>query len=215
MDEKLLLLINREWTHPALDRVMAAVSSFDVWSPFVAIAALALLIKGSFRMRAFLVVAGIVIGFNDGIVSRITKRMVDRPRPHQSHSNVRMVDLSQARPRLLALAKPLKIKNSQSSLEDVVGRSFPSSHTMNTTALAITAVAFFGWAASWMFIVPALVAYSRIYTGSHWPSDVFTSLFLGAGATFLILALANPLWRLLAVRFWPALGSRHPDLFVA
>ena len=166
-------------------------------------------------MRAFLVVAGIAVGFNDGIVAKVLKRVVDRPRPHQSHSNVRMVDLEKARPRFLALVKPVKVKISQSEIEDVEGRSFPSSHTMNTLAVAITAVAIFGWRASWMFLLPLIVGYSRVYTGSHWPSDVLTSIFLGAGSTLLLLALADPIWRGCANRFWPQIFRRHPSLFAA
>jgi undecaprenyl-diphosphatase len=215
VDEKLLLLINREWTHPALDRVMAAVSCFDVWVPFLVVAVIVLLIRGSFRMRAFLVVAGIAVGFSDGIVSKVLKRVVDRPRPHQSHSNVRIVDLEKARPRFLALAKPVKVKISQSEIEDVEGRSFPSSHTMNTLAVAVAAVAFFGWRASWMFFVPIIVGYSRVYTGSHWPSDVLTSIFLGAGSTLLLLAVADPIWRACGGRFWRQVYRRHPSLFAA
>ncbi len=215
MDEKLLLLINREWTHPALDRSMAVASSFDVWVPLLVLAVLILLVRASFRMRAFLLVAGIAVGFNDGIVSKFMKRAADRPRPHQSHSNVRMIELAKATPRMLALGKPLKVKMSQSSMEDVQGRSFPSSHTMNTLAVAITAVAFFGWRTAWTFLIPAIVGYSRIYTGSHWPTDIFTSLFIGAGATLLLLAIANPIWRWLTERFWPEARSRHPTLFPA
>ena len=215
MDEKLLLLINREWTHPALDRVMAAVSCFDLWVPFLLIALIVLFIRGSFNLRAFLVVAGVAVGFNDGIIAKAIKRVADRPRPYQSHSNVRIVDLEKARPRFLAIAKPVKVKLSQSEIDDVEGRSFPSSHTMNTLAVAITSMAFFGWGASWMFLVPMIVGYSRIYTGSHWPSDVLTSLFLGAGSTLLLLAFADPVWRACTSRFWPRAYHRHPSLFAA
>ena len=86
---------------------------------------------------------------------------------------------------------------------------------MNTMAAALTAVAFFGWRASWMFLVPLVVGYSRIYTGSHWPSDVLTSLFLGAGITLLLLTFAQPIWRAVASRFRPSLYQRHPSLFAA
>src|SRR6185436_8471603 len=127
-------------------------------------------VKGSFRMRAFLVIAGVAVGVNDGIVSKTLKRLVDRPRPHQSHSDVRMVELAKAKPRLLALAQPAKVKLSRTSLDDVEGRSFPSSHTMNTLAVAVVGAAFFGWRAWPLFAVAFTVSYSRIYTGSHWPS---------------------------------------------
>jgi undecaprenyl-diphosphatase len=213
VDEKLLLLINHEWTNPAMDRLMAAVSCFELWVPLLIAAGIFVFVRCSFQMKACVLVAGLAVGLCDGVVSRILKRAVDRPRPHQSHNDVRIVDLAKASPRFLALARPLKVKLSQSSIDDVDGRSFPSSHTMNTAAVAVVATAFFGARAAWVFILPLLVGYSRVYTGSHWPSDVVTSLFLGAGSTLLLLAALNPLWRLLSSRFWPDTLARHPNLF--
>ena len=35
MDQQLLFLINRNWTHPVADRIMAVASSFDFWWPFL------------------------------------------------------------------------------------------------------------------------------------------------------------------------------------
>src|SRR4051812_45446628 len=48
MDRKLLLLINRQWTSPALDWIMAVFSSFDLWAPFFVLGALLLLWRASF-----------------------------------------------------------------------------------------------------------------------------------------------------------------------
>lgn len=213
MDEKLLLLINREWTSPALDRVMAAASSFDAWTPLLIVLVLGLILVGDFKMRAFIITAGFLVAINDGVISKSLKSIIDRPRPHQSHNDVRIVDLAKAKPRLLALTRPASVKLSRSSLEDVEGRSFPSSHTMNTLAVALAGAAFFRRRSWPLFVVAALVAYSRIYTGSHWPSDVITSLFLGAGASLLLLALADFAWRKRGAAILPNVHSQHPDLF--
>ncbi len=213
MDEKLLLLINRDWTSPTLDRVMAGASSFDAWAPLIIILVLILIIRGGFKMRAFVITAALLVGVNDGLISKSLKRLIDRPRPHQTHNDVRIVDLAKAKPRLLALFLPVKVKLSRSSLEDVEGRSFPSSHTMNTLAVALAGAAFFGWRAWLLFAIAALVAYSRIYTGSHWPSDVLTSLFLGAGSSLLLLALADAAWRRRGASLLPRIHAQHPALF--
>jgi len=213
MDEKLLLLINREWTNATLDHVMATASSFAAWTPVIVIVILVLLFVGDFKMRAFLITAGLLVGINDGVVSKSLKRIVDRPRPHQTHNDVRVVDLDKATPRLLALFKPVKVKLSRVSLGDVEGRSFPSSHTMNTLAVALAGAAFFGRRAWWLFAIALLVGYSRIYTGSHWPSDVFVSLFLGTGVSLLVLALLELAWRKRGASLLPKIHAQHPALF--
>jgi undecaprenyl-diphosphatase len=213
MDEKLLILINQRWTNPVLDRSMAALSSFDAWVPPLVILIVVLLIKGDFRMRAFLLTAGIVVAINDGVTAHALKRIVDRPRPHQVLADVRQVDLARAWPRFLAFVKPVRVKTSRASMEDLEGRSFPSAHTMNCFSVALVAICFFGVRAWWGFLLAALVAYSRIYTGSHWPSDVATSIFLSLGSTFLLVALAERIWQMAGRRWLPAMHLAHPSLF--
>jgi undecaprenyl-diphosphatase len=215
MDEKLLLLINQSWTSPALDRAMAVITSFDVWWPLIAVATTIGLLRGDFRIRAFIVTAGLLVAMNDGIVSKSLKRLIDRPRPHQARNEVRVVELSKATPRLLAIFKPVKVKLSKASMEDVEGRSFPSSHSMNTLCVALAAAACFGWRAWPFFLVAGLVAYSRIYTGSHWPSDIVISLFLGAGSSLLLLALLDLAWRRRGALLLPKVHAQHPALFRA
>ena len=217
MDQKLLFLINREWTGPVLDRFMALMSSLPAWMPLLVIAGALALWRGGFRARAFVLTAGLIVGINDGLVAKTMKGAVDRPRPHQVLDGVRVVDLAKATPRLLALAKPATVKLSEAAddLEKIEGRSFPSSHTMNMISAALVAACFyrrFGWLA---FGPALLVSYSRVYVGAHWPSDVVTSIFLGLGATLLLLALCEMLWRRQAARFFPQLHAAHPSLFAA
>ena len=217
MDQKLLFLINREWTGPALDRFMALMSSLPAWMPLLVIAGALALWRGGFRARAFVLTAGLVVAINDGVVAKNLKRAVDRPRPHQVLDGVRVVDLAKATPRLLALAKPASVKLSEAAddLEKIEGRSFPSSHTMNMISAALVAACFYrryGWLA---FGPALLVSYSRVYVGAHWPSDVVTSIFLGLGATLLLLAICELLWRRQAARFFPQLHAAHPSLFAA
>ncbi len=215
MDQKLLFLINREWTNPALDRVMVIFSTFDVWLLPLLFLVIGIGVFGSFAARAFLLTAALVVAVNDGGVSNSLKKLVDRPRPFQSHNDVRQLELPKARPRILAVAKPLRIKLSRANLNDVEGRSFPSSHTINNFSIATVCAAFFrrrGWLA---FVPAAIVGYSRIYTGSHWPSDVLTTIPLAIGTTLLLLALAEWLWQRIGERWLPDLLAQHPHLFDA
>lgn len=217
MDQKLLFLINREWTSPLLDRLMTLVSSFPAWTPLAVVAILWALWRGGFRARAFILTAGLIVGLNDGVVARTVKRAVNRPRPHQVLDGVRVLDLAKARPRLLAVAQPVKEKLSHPTGDPgkIEGRSFPSAHTMNMISLALVA-AFFYRRHGWLAFVPALlVSYSRVYVGAHWPGDIVTSIFFGLGTTLLLLAACEMSWRWLAARFSPQLHAAHPSLFAA
>ncbi len=213
MDQKLLLLINQKWTSPALDRLMALMSSFDAWVPIFVLIILAFLVWGGFRGRACVLTVALVLAINDGIVAHSLKIAAHRLRPHEEISGVRQVDLAKAKPRIFALAKPLKITPSTRVIDSGQGRSFPSGHAIDTTSVAVLLTLFYprrGWLA---FLIPLLVGYSRVYVGSHWPSDVIASYFIGTGATLLLAILGELAWRKFAGRLLPGLQQQHPTLF--
>lgn len=212
MDQRLFFLVNGQWAHPALDLPMACLSSWAFWWPIAALAGIALLVFGGFRGRAALVCVGLAVGLTDGVVSRTIKETVGRPRPYQVLEGVRIVDLQRARPRLLAVAMPPKIEYSRPSIQPVRGKAFPSSHAANNFALAVVIALFFRpW--GWLYFLPAtLIALSRVYTGSHYPSDVLVGALTGAGVALLVVAAAEALWRRFAPRIVPGLAARHPGL---
>jgi undecaprenyl-diphosphatase len=215
MDQQLLFLINHTWTHPALDRVMVVMSSWDFWWPFVVAAALAAAVWGGFRMRMMLLTAGLALGITDGIVARTLKDFIGRPRPHEMLEGVRTIDLGITKPRFLALGKPVKEKYSAARIRPPRGNSFPSAHSANTFAAAAVSTVFFRrW--GWLLFLPALlVSYSRVYVGSHWPLDVLVSALLGIGIGLLVVVLVEALWRRWGGRCIPALHAKHPSLLTA
>jgi len=72
-----------------------------------------------------------------------------------------------------------------------LGRSFPSSHTAVALAVAIALVPFLPrWGAAVAIAYAALVGWSRIYVGVHFPLDVLGGAGIGmavGGATLMVL----------------------------
>jgi undecaprenyl-diphosphatase len=65
----------------------------------------------------------------------------------------------------------------------------------------------------WLAFLPALgVAYSRVYTGSHWPSDVVASLFIGLGSTLLLICILNWAWERFGGRWLSKVHQGNPTL---
>jgi len=203
MDKTLLLFINREWTNPFLDWLMATVTNFEVWLPILAITTLILLWRGNFRVRSFVIVTLVTLAFTDGVFTQFTKKIVNRPRPVQSLAEVREVSLEKKKPAILGIFLPVHVSFSQPPTGPVIGRSFPSGHAMNNTVIATMAILFFGRLGA-LYIVPAaLVSYSRIYCGSHWPSDVLVSVLLAIGFSLIAAAVLNMLYEWIVSRWFP------------
>jgi len=84
---------------------------------------------------------------------------------------------------------------------------------MNNTIIATLAILFFGRLGA-LYIIPAgIVAYSRIYCGSHWPSDVFVSIVLGIGFSLILASAANLVYQQLAPKWFPNFYPRQRSLF--
>jgi undecaprenyl-diphosphatase len=205
MDEKLLLLINREWTGPTLDWVMASAASWEVVGAVAGLGALALAARGGFRGRAAVVSVALVVAVLDGFVNQPLERMVNRPRPREALANVRVVELAAGVPALEAAMQAPEISLSRPEAGVFGGRSFPSDHAANHfCAWAILWAFYPRW--GWAWIVPAAgAAWARVYTGANWPSDVAVSALLGAGAGLVGVALIEAVWRRWggAFRGWP------------
>ncbi len=191
---------------------MATITSFGVWLPFLAIVVVLLLWLGGFRGRSFVLTTLLCIAFTDGVFTQFGKRLINRPRPSEALAGVREVSLEKTRPPVLGIFRPVHVALSGPPAEDIAGRSFPSGHAMNNTVIATMLILFFGRWGAWYLIPAGLVAYSRIYCGSHWPSDVLVSIVLAAGCALLVASLASLAYRAVAPRWMPKLYARHPFL---
>ena len=176
LDQQLLLAINRAHT-PALDALMLFASNRLVWFPAYAVL-LGWLIY-LFRRRAWLLVPLLfaAVGAADSITSRLFKPFFARPRP--CHDG-----------RLVGLLH----------LPDGCGGMFGflSSHAANSVALAVFLTLVFPAkrfrALKWLVILwAALLSYSRMYLGAHYPADILGGAavggLLGWGAATLFVRM--------------------------
>lgn len=169
-DQQLFLFLNSFHT-PGMDPIMIWISGKYTWIPFYAI--ILAFIIWHFRKRSLLILLGItlVIVFADQLTSSIMKPLFERPRPcHEP--------LLEG---LVYLAKGCGGKF-----------GFVSSHAANTFGVAMFLWTSFKKVYRWsslIFIWAAVVSYSRIYLGVHYPLDIIVGGILGVVIAWLVYKL--------------------------
>lgn len=163
IDTELFLFLNglhADW----LDPVMIFISGKLSWTPFYLV--LLYLIVKNYKKQSILIIIGIIllIVCSDQISSSVFKPLFERPRPCHNE----------------AIKDLVYLPNGHCG----GAYGFISSHACNVFALAVFITHILkryypkiGWV---MFIWAAMVAYSRIYMGVHYPGDVLVGAAVGA-----------------------------------
>lgn len=166
IDRDLFLTLNG-WHHPVVDWIMFYVSKMWVWIP-IYLAVVIYVIRTWKTESIWIILSMILCVVLTDQLTNITKEVFQRPRP--SH----------------ALDLQGMVHHVQGYLGGKYG--FVSAHSANVfgfallSSLIIKRKWFYFVAFSWA----ALVAYSRIYLGVHYPLDILGGMVLGLSAAGLV-----------------------------
>ena len=177
LDGAIFHLTNAVWTNPLLDTLMPALS----WAGNLGVVWLALLGsiaafgKSTGRNIALAGLVALAIGF---AASEIIKEITVRPRPFAVIPDVSLL-----------IGAPHSY-------------AFPSGHTTSAFAAAggavLAARRLLGKVPAWgwgMLALASAVAYSRLYVGVHWPTDVAAGVALGLASGWVGARLTLRRWR--------------------
>lgn len=177
LDGSLFHLANAVWTNPLMDALMPALSWAGnlgvVW--LVVLGGIAVFGKKTGRGMALAGLVALVLGFAS---SELIKEITMRPRP------------------FLTLLDTRLLVNAPHSY------AFPSGHATSAfaaaTGVALSAKRLLDKVPPWswaMLVLAAAIAYSRMYVGVHWPTDILGGMLLGAASGWVGVRVSLRRWR--------------------
>jgi undecaprenyl-diphosphatase len=183
LDASVFHFINGSLQNPVLDLLMPFITDLNKHTTvlvLVGVVLIVLAVKGGARGRIAVAALAIGILFSDQLNSSVAKFILERPRPCHVLSNVHL---------LVGCGS---------------GYSFPSSHAVNNFCGAVILSFFFPEAAVWLYAFAAVVSFSRVYVGVHYPSDILGGAIIGICCgliiIFVFLLLENSYRRLITRR---------------
>lgn len=155
IDLELFRFGNATLANPVGDWFFPTITEVKNFYIIYAVSLLALMIFGKKRGVVTVILLLVTITISDQLSSFGIKPLVGRLRPCHTLEDVRL---------LVGCGG---------------GKSFPSSHAVNNFAMAILVSHFYRQARPWLLLWAVLVAYSRVYVGVHYFSDIIGGALLG------------------------------------
>lgn len=164
LDLELFHFINRTCVNPFFDFIMPLVSEAGSGELlFAASVAMILLGKKDIRKAGILLLAGMSLTY---YLTTLIKDFTARPRPFMTLADVRC-------------------------LADTGGFSFPSGHAVQSFMASTILSKYFKRYTVYFFIVAVLIAFSRVYLGVHFISDVTAGAVVGWIIGYGLVSLAR------------------------
>jgi len=172
-DAWLFQLLNQSLAHPALDDLMLFLTKPKLSAHILVLTALFIVARRGQDALWIVLLLLLSVGIADYTASGIMKPLFQRVRPCFALEGVRLL------------------------VDQTRSWSFASSHAANSTAIASLVWIFFwrGELVDKVFTVimiayAAMVAFSRIYIGVHYPGDVLGGIAIGLASSMIIYTSA-------------------------
>lgn len=165
-DQKLFYLVNQGLSNPVFDTLMVVITTTRNWYPVWAVLIIWLVWKGGRGGRWCAATLCVAVALLDPLSHHFVKETIHRLRPY--------------------MVLPDVIQRVGSG-----GGSFPSNHAMNNAAMATVLWSYYPRQRWWFVLVAALVGFSRVYCGVHWPSDVLAGAMIGFVVAFGLVSLTR------------------------
>ncbi len=166
IDTALFQFFNGTFSNPIFDFIMPIITNQDIWVIPILLLVLGLIFKGGKRGKIAAVLLLIAVTATDVIAGQMIKPLVGRLRP--SHAMTESLNL--------LVAKGGKF-------------SFVSNHAANMFCAATVLTYFYSKWKNLLYTLAAVVAFSRVYVGVHYPGDIVFGGLFGYGMAWLAISL--------------------------